>query len=305
MKKTFSVLLCFILLFCTASAHAGRTDANGGHWDHSTGEYHYHHGYPAHQHTNGICPYDYNDQTELSSGSSSYSADTNYITNTQANKYNSGLGDDGTYETAYNLGYQHGMEAALSDTVGFPIDLSSHASELCAANALTGKTMLSDIGETYDSAYEAGFLQAKTDLSNYINEITTPGLSNSETGEFIAYEDVPALLDEYKRQADENYDIGYEDGMTEGTKYGKTVGEKEAYQSAQNKYQIIIISGTIIFLIILVFVWKLLKKAIIQSESTIKKQNAVINAICLQLNKNETHTITRDEVQQIFNEHNK
>lgn len=46
-----------------AFAHPGRTDANGGHTDHSTGEYHYHHGEPAHQHTDtngdGIleCPY--------------------------------------------------------------------------------------------------------------------------------------------------------------------------------------------------------------------------------------------------------
>ena len=31
----------------------------GGHYDTTTGTYHYHHGYPAHQHTNGICPYDY------------------------------------------------------------------------------------------------------------------------------------------------------------------------------------------------------------------------------------------------------
>ena len=76
MKKTFSVLLCFILLFCTASAHAGRTDANGGHWDRSTGEYHYHHGYPAHQHTNGICPYDYSDQTSSNSGTVSSSTST-------------------------------------------------------------------------------------------------------------------------------------------------------------------------------------------------------------------------------------
>ena len=27
-----------------AFAHSGRTDSNGGHWDHSTGTYHYHDG---------------------------------------------------------------------------------------------------------------------------------------------------------------------------------------------------------------------------------------------------------------------
>lgn len=61
--KLFAYIsLCLTLSF-TAYAHPGRTDANGGHTDHSTGEYHYHHGYSAHQHSDtdgdGIldCPY--------------------------------------------------------------------------------------------------------------------------------------------------------------------------------------------------------------------------------------------------------
>lgn len=67
------LLLLIVSLSMSAVAHPGRTDANGGHTDRSTGEYHYHHGYPAHQHTDidgdGIpdCPYDNkqktNDQT--------------------------------------------------------------------------------------------------------------------------------------------------------------------------------------------------------------------------------------------------
>lgn len=60
-RRTFFWIIIAILAFslCSVSfAHSGRTDANGGHYDHSTGEYHYHHGYPAHQHPNGICPYE-------------------------------------------------------------------------------------------------------------------------------------------------------------------------------------------------------------------------------------------------------
>lgn len=60
-----------ICLTLPASAHKGRTDANGGHYDHSTGEYHYHHGYPAHQHINGACPYNFDDKTNHSSGGTS------------------------------------------------------------------------------------------------------------------------------------------------------------------------------------------------------------------------------------------
>lgn len=42
--KRLIASLLLILLISPAAAHSGRTDANGGHWDHSTGEYHYHDG---------------------------------------------------------------------------------------------------------------------------------------------------------------------------------------------------------------------------------------------------------------------
>ena len=79
-KRLLTLLLCLFLLCPYALAHGGKTDANGGHYDRSTGEYHYHHGYPAHQHYDmdgdGIidCPYDFDDQTDHSShGGSSQS----------------------------------------------------------------------------------------------------------------------------------------------------------------------------------------------------------------------------------------
>ena len=60
MKRALVFILCFILLFLMVVpcfAHSGGTDGKGGHYDHSTGGYHYHHGKPAHQHPNGECPY--------------------------------------------------------------------------------------------------------------------------------------------------------------------------------------------------------------------------------------------------------
>lgn len=72
MKK--AVIVVLILLLChVAFAHSGGTDSKGGHTDRSTGEYHYHHGYSAHQHENGVCPYDNDDKT-TSSGSSTRSS---------------------------------------------------------------------------------------------------------------------------------------------------------------------------------------------------------------------------------------
>ena len=79
MKKPALLFALFIFLLLPsipliAYAHPGRTDGRGGHTDHSTGEYHYHHGYPAHDHYDMDgdgdidCPYDFDDQTNHSSG---------------------------------------------------------------------------------------------------------------------------------------------------------------------------------------------------------------------------------------------
>jgi hypothetical protein len=79
-RKTYICIALMLLVSCFVTvlvfAHGGRTDANGGHYDRSTGEYHYHHGYPAHQHTDGVCPYDYDDKTNHYSASEDDSTDT-------------------------------------------------------------------------------------------------------------------------------------------------------------------------------------------------------------------------------------
>lgn len=63
--KIIILLLLFSMLFSfPVSAHSGKTDSNGGHYDHQNGGYHYHHGYSAHSHYDidgdGIidCPYE-------------------------------------------------------------------------------------------------------------------------------------------------------------------------------------------------------------------------------------------------------
>lgn len=78
-KKVLAILAAVIFTVSAAStvyAHPGRTDDNGGHWDYSSDTYHYHHGYPEHQHYDmdgdGIvdCPYDFDDKTGQNSGTS-------------------------------------------------------------------------------------------------------------------------------------------------------------------------------------------------------------------------------------------
>lgn len=72
-------ILSVFLLSTVAFAHPGQTDGDGGHYNRSTGEYHYHHGYPAHQHTGGQCPYDFDDRTGWNSDPSSSKSDAKFF----------------------------------------------------------------------------------------------------------------------------------------------------------------------------------------------------------------------------------
>lgn len=75
-----AVALALLFFAGPALAHSGRTDSQGGHYDSETGEYHFHHGYPAHQHYDidgdgkPDCPYEFDDKTGSRSGSSSGSS---------------------------------------------------------------------------------------------------------------------------------------------------------------------------------------------------------------------------------------
>ena len=73
-RRALVILVALVVFISSASAHSGKTDSSGGHNDRIHGGYHYHHGYPAHQHTNGVCPYNFDDKTGYSSGSSSLSS---------------------------------------------------------------------------------------------------------------------------------------------------------------------------------------------------------------------------------------
>ena len=80
MKKSIIFLLAGImcLIFTlSAAAHSGRTDSKGGHYDHSTGDYHYHHGYPPHDHYGGECPYKTDNKTEINTSKENYNNTTN------------------------------------------------------------------------------------------------------------------------------------------------------------------------------------------------------------------------------------
>lgn len=225
MKKKIIAALCLtLLLIPAAGAHSGRTDANGGHWDNSTGEYHYHHGYPAHQHENGVCPYDpeYGEATQEQADEPEEETPEEAPSeeaSEEAELYNDGLGDDGTYETAYNLGYQHGMETLCElckDTISNAYMLTS---ELCQTRALTGSTPYADKDSSYNQAYEDGYYQSETDF----------------------YTEVDKAIEQYlspEQAQDEAYNRGREDGKREGSALSKVKaaeGEEQFDERLKNE----------------------------------------------------------------------
>lgn len=84
LKKSAVLSILSILLITLTFpvfAHPGSLDENGGHYDRSIGEYHYHHGYSAHQHKNGECPYDFKDNID-----DDYTPKSNSLSNRKNNK---------------------------------------------------------------------------------------------------------------------------------------------------------------------------------------------------------------------------
>ena len=224
MKKTITAILCFILVFVSASAHSGRTDANGGHWDSSTAEYHYHHGYPAHQHTDGICPYDYDDQTGVNSGISSGSSSSSSFILTISDPYANERGDYGpeaesdfeTKRDAHISGFESGIEYSLNS-------------------------------DNPDSAFSKGY-----------DEGYKQGYSDGETA---GYEDGRAYgYQEGSESSDESYNQGYDIGYDDGTKHGESNGYTSGYYDAESKYQWIIIIAAAIAIAIICLLMRSLRK---------------------------------------------
>lgn len=134
----FCVFACLVfipVLVFSASAHSGRTDSQGGHYDRSIGEYHYHHGYPAHDHFDmdgdGIvdCPYGFRGNSADESGSNYASDSESYLTSVTSyhdgynDGYNTGYddgyadGDEAGYEEGRNSGYEEGVQSGADKKV--------------------------------------------------------------------------------------------------------------------------------------------------------------------------------------------
>lgn len=94
LKRVIAIVFALTAISCSAFAHPGRTDSDGGHFDRSDGSYHYHHGYPAHDHVDGVCPFNFDDRTGWNSGSSSSSSRTKSSSASSPSKQKDGVAEE-------------------------------------------------------------------------------------------------------------------------------------------------------------------------------------------------------------------
>lgn len=155
MKQFAKSLMYTIVILCLISmpvfAHSGDTDSKGGHTDHSTGDYHYHHGYPAHDHYDmdgdgdRDCPYLFDDKTGIHSGNAS-SGSNSAATDVYLDGY-----DDG-----YMIGFVDGMNESDAQWKEEKAALiSKHQEEL---DSIIGQTILSTLSVCVFIGLPLGYL---------------------------------------------------------------------------------------------------------------------------------------------------
>ena len=259
MKKAFAIVICFMIVMTTASAHPGRTDSNGGHWDHSTGEYHYHHGYPAHQHTDGICPYNFDDQTGVNSGDSSSSGSSSGIvtsTDKESDASNSETADSSPVEPEVApegypdaVNYEIAIGSKLIDRTyyfnenGF-MYIPWTKENLPHGDVETDNTEFLQFGHPYigDVIYKYGL----ENQSHQFQEGATFGLHEAQCyyDQWYQYgyeEGQKSTLADTTNTYDSAYNDGYDDGFNDGINEGNSQGYDTGYRDAENKYQLIVI----------------------------------------------------------------
>ncbi len=165
-KRVLSGILAIMMLagsVITVSAHSGRTDSRGGHKDNKNisglGYYHYHcGGYPAHLHTNGVCPYKNNSSYSGSSGwtdTSAWTGGTAAATTPEQSDSRQPDGVIGSVVTTDIKAYINGAEIPAYNFDGNMIiigaDLRSYGFDVVYDNTdRTSSVSLSPDGGTWD-----------------------------------------------------------------------------------------------------------------------------------------------------------
>lgn len=194
-KKLVSITLAFIMCTGTAFAHSGRTDSSGGHRDNKNasglGSYHYHcGGYPAHLHTNGVCPYSSGYSGSASSGSSGSSGSSN----SSGSPYTQSASDP----NRNNVYLMHTMPQmtvgetftaqAVSNNTSAALTWSSSDNSVASVNSSTGQVTANGIGTaviTVSNGYKSASYTVT--CKGYIAYTNTQGKINGEPIQLYTY----------------------------------------------------------------------------------------------------------------------
>ena len=200
----FSVAICNITF-----AHSGKTDSNGGHKDNKNksglGSYHYHCGeYPAHLHTNGVCPYSSNSSTaanknskttsKTSSSSTSSNSSANSKSGTSSNSSansKSGTSSNSSANsksgTSSNSRTSSKSSSRVSSKSNSNTNSKSNQTSTSSANSksTTTSTVTSQsTSPTYSNSKTQNTIEAqstdkKGEGNNIVNNITTENVQNN------------------------------------------------------------------------------------------------------------------------------
>ena len=236
-KRNLALFVCLMLLILPlnlALAHGGRTDANGGHYDRSTGEYHYHHGYPAHDHPGGVCPYDYDDQTDHSGGTND-DGTTNelplypYITPAPSSEYKK------LYSGSNRPDFSP-PEPSPTPSPWFGADYLNKSYDTIDEVELDPDDLYHRSPRYFDQYYmpysdgEYPVISPQAllamDRIKIMRALQDKSLSDYDRGWYEARLD---LEDKFLEFYNAGYDCGYDDGLIDGYAYGTVDGEIEGW----------------------------------------------------------------------------
>ena len=163
------VLICvFSIEICNITfAHSGKTDSNGGHKDNKNksglGSYHYHcGGYPAHLHTNGVCPYSSNSSTAANKNSKTTSKTSSSSTSSKSSSSVSSKSNSSTNSKS--------NQTSTS---------SANSKSTTTSNVTSQSTSPTYASSKTQNTIEAQSTDKKGERNNIVNSITTENVQNN------------------------------------------------------------------------------------------------------------------------------
>ena len=184
----FSVAICNITF-----AHSGKTDSNGGHKDNKNksglGSYHYHCGeYPAHLHTNGVCPYSSNSSTDANKNSKTTSKTSSSSTssNSSANSKSS-TSSNSSANSKSGTSSNSSANSKSSSSVSLKSNSSTNSKSNQTSTSNTNTTLnvtSQSTSPTYSNSKTQNTIEAqstdkKWEGNNIVNNITPENVQNN------------------------------------------------------------------------------------------------------------------------------